>query len=76
VLESDVVRVEFETARGRIVEGKDSQVAAFFVVLEVESEQLTVPERGELLQRLTTRVVDAIAEEFGGEEIEIRRRHE
>ena len=58
------------------MEGKDSQVAAFFVVLEVESEQLTVPERGELLQRLTTRVVDAIAEEFGGEEIEIRRRHE
>jgi len=70
------VRVEFETARGRIVQGKGSQVAAFFVVLGIESEQLTVPERGELLQRLTTRIVDAIAEEYGGEEIEIRRSRE
>ena len=58
------------------MQGKGSQVAAFFVVLGIESEQLTVPERGELLQRLTTRIVDAIAEEFGGEEIEIRRRNE
>lgn len=56
--------------------GKGSQVAAFFVALGVESEQLTIPERGELLQRLTTRIVDAIAEEFGGEEIEIRRSRE
>jgi len=70
------VRVEFETARGRVVPGKGSQVAAFFVALEVESEQLTVPERGELLQRLTTRIVDAIADEFGGEEIEVRRPRE
>ena len=70
------MRVEFETTRGRIVQGKGSQVATFYVALGVESEQLTVPERGELLQRLTTRVVDAIAEEFGGEEIETRRRHE
>ena len=70
------MRVEFETARGRVVRGKGSQVAAFFIALGVESEQLTVPERGELLQRLTTRIVDAIAEEFGGEEIEIRRSRE
>ena len=70
------MRVEFETARGRIVRGKGSQVATFYVALGVESEQLDVPERGALLQRLTTRIVDAIAEEFGGEEIEIRRRHE
>lgn len=70
------MRVEFEIARGREVRGKGGQTATFFVALEVDSEQLTVPERGELLQRLTTRIVDAIAEEFGGEEIEVRRRHD
>ena len=70
------MRVEFEVARGRVVRGKGGQTAVFFVGLGIESEQLTVPERGELLQRLTTRIVDAIADEFGGEEIEIRRRHE
>jgi len=70
------MRVEFEVARGRAVRGKGGQTAVFFVGLGIESEQLTVPERGELLQRLMTRIVDAIAEEFGGEEIEIRRRHE
>jgi len=70
------VRVEFETARGRIVQGKGSQVAAFFVALEVHSEQLSVPERAELTQRLTTRIAEVIADEFGGEEVELRRRHE
>jgi len=75
-LGSDVVRVEFETARGRIVDDKGSQVATFFVALEVYSEQLSVPERAELTQRLTARIAEVIADEFGGEEIEIRRRHE
>ena len=70
------MRVEFETARGRVVQGKGSQVAAFLVALEVNSEQLSVSERAELTQRLTTRIADIIAEEFGGEEIEARRRHE
>ena len=70
------MRIEFETARGRVIPGTGGQVATFFVALEIWSEQLTVPERGELLQRLTTRIVDAIAEEVGGEEIETRRRHE
>jgi len=70
------VRVEFETARGRVVPGKGSQVAAFFVSLEVHSEQLSVPERAELTQRLTTRIAEVIAEEFGGEEIEVRRPRE
>jgi len=70
------VRVEFETARGRIVQDKGSQVAAFFVALEVHSEQLSVPERAELTQRLTTRIAEVIAEEFGGEEIEVRRPRE
>jgi len=70
------VRVEFETARGRIVQGKGSQVAAFSVLLDIESEQLSVMERAELAQRLTVRFAQAIAEEFGGEEIEIRRSRE
>ena len=70
------MRVEFETARGRIERGKGSQVATFFVALGIESEHLSVPERAELTQRLTTRIMEAIAEEFGGEEIDIRRRHE
>jgi len=70
------VRVEFEMARGRIVQGKGSQVAAFSVLLDIESEQLSVMERAELAQRLTVRFAQAIAEEFGGEEIEIRRSRE
>ena len=70
------MRVEFETARGRIVQGKGSQVAAFSVLLDIESEQLSVMERAELAQRLTVRFAQAIAEEFGGEEIEIRRSRE
>jgi len=70
------VRVEFETARGRIVQGKGSQVAAFSVLLDIESEQLSVMERAELAQRLTVRFAQAIAEEYGGEEIEIRRSRE
>jgi len=70
------VRVEFETARGRIVQGKGSQVVAFSVLLDIESEQLSVMERAELAQRLTVRFAQAIAEEFGGEEIEIRRSRE
>ena len=70
------MRVEFETARGRTVPGKGGQVAAFFVALDVQSEHLSVPERAEIAQRLIVRFADAIAEEFGGEEIEIRRRQE
>ena len=52
------------------------QVATFFVALEIWSEQLTGPERAELTHRLSTRIMEAIAEEYGGEEIEIRRSKE
>ena len=70
------MRVEFNAARGRAVRGKGSQLATFFVLLDIESEQLSVMERAELAQRLTARFAQAIAEEFGGEEIEIRRSRE
>lgn len=74
MLGSDDVRVEFETARGRVIPGTGSQVATFFVALEIWSEQLTGPEQAELTHRLSTRIMEAIAEEYGGEEIEVRRR--
>jgi len=70
------MRVEFNVARGRAVRGRGSQLAAFSVLLDIESEQLSVMERAELAQRLTARFAQAIAEEFGGEEIEIRRSRE
>jgi len=70
------MRVEFNVARGRAVQGRGSQLAAFSVLLDIESEQLSVMERAELAQRLTVRFAQAIAEEFGGEEIEIRRTRE
>lgn len=76
MLGSDVVRVEFETARGRVIPGTGGQVATFFVALEIWSEQLTGPERAELTHRLSTRIMEVIAEEYGGEEIEIRRSRE
>jgi len=70
------MRVEFNVARGRAVRGKGSQLAAFSVLLDIESEQLSVMERAELAQRLTARFAQAIADEFGGEEIEVRRPRE
>ena len=70
------MRVEFNVARGRAVRGRGSQLAAFSVLLDIESEQLSVMERAELAQRLTARFAQAIAEEFGGEEIDIRRSRE
>lgn len=70
------MRVEFQVTRGRAIRGKGSQVAAFSVLLDIDSEHLDVLERAEIAQRLTVRFAQAIAEEFGGEEIDIRRPRE
>jgi len=59
-----------------MIRGKGSQVAAFSVLLDIDSENLDVLERADIAQRLITRFAQAIAEEFGGEEIEIRRSRE
>ena len=70
------MRIEFETARGRVVPGRGSQMAAFSVMLDVYSEQMNAIETTELATAITRRIADVIAEEFGGEEIEWRRRSE
>jgi len=70
------MRVEFQVARGRMIRGKGSQVAAFSVLLDIDSEHLDVLERADIAQRLITRFAQAIAEEFGGQEIDIRRPRE
>lgn len=67
------MRLDFSIGRGRVVPGKGGQVAAFFVSVEVESEQMDVAEQAELTQRLTVRFAQVIDEEFGGEEVPIRR---